>query len=188
MSNKKEFVLRFLIQISFWGAVVATIAMSVGQLQKFVTDPQKEKVVDVFSSSIGFFIGSESIMMTVDQAIEAGKDTQLHVVFVDCRTTEEQKESRLPNAISSEEFDKNHELNVNDRYIAYDTWGFRSTVWVNSVKSKNNAGRLFSLEGGILKWLHRGQLVFNSSQVPVKTVNVQSGFFSWAPSAYQATW
>lgn len=121
------------------------------------------------------------------------------LVVVDCRGDKEMRVSRIPGAVSSEEFEleeqpvrlrapgggqPGRELDDEDVVVCYCTIGYRSGKFAEKLQKHGFAGRAFNLEGSLLGWAHAGGQLVDADGQPTNKVHCYARPWGLAPSAY----
>ncbi|MBI1355612.1 MAG: hypothetical protein GC160_14840 [Acidobacteria bacterium] len=106
-------------------------------------------------------------------------------VFVDIRTPEEQAVSKIPGALTAEQFESDRESYRGRLVVAYCTIGARSGKYAKQLQADGFDVR--NLEGGVLSWTHAGGPLVDDHG-PTPRVHVYGSRWNLASSAYQAVW
>ncbi len=104
------------------------------------------------------------------------------LIIVDVRTKAEQMESMIPGAISKELFEKHAKYFKDKDIVSYCTVGSRSSEYTRELQK--NGYKAYSLQGGILSWIHRGGKVFKEDK-EVKKVRFLSEAWNLLPKGYE---
>ena len=107
------------------------------------------------------------------------------VVFVDVRPPEEQSVSRLPGAISADDFLANPEKYDDDIKIGYCTISYRSGIFVQEMSQKGIP--MYNLRAGLLAWVHSGGKVYDEAG-ETKRIHVYGEEWNLGPERYEAIW
>ena len=121
--------------------------------------------------------------VTVEQFLEWQQSQQ--VILVDVRTPEERAISRIPLAITLEEFQKNFDTYASDKIVFYCTIGYRSGI--ETQKAKENGLDAYNLHGGVLAWSHIG-LAFLRDDKETRDVHVYGKKWNLTPRGYNPVW
>jgi sodium/bile acid cotransporter 7 len=104
------------------------------------------------------------------------------LVFVDVRRPAEVSVSKLPNAITSEEFLKDPNKHKNAIIVAYCTISYRSGVFAEEMEKKGI--KINNLAGGLLAWVLEGGKIFDT-QGETKRIHVYGQKWSYLPKGYE---
>lgn len=105
------------------------------------------------------------------------------VVFIDARKPDEQSVSRLPGAITVDDFFENLEKYNDFIKIGYSTIGYRSGILARGLYQ--NQIPIYNLRGGLLAWVHAGGKVYNGSAESHR-IHVYSREWDLGPDGYEA--
>jgi len=105
------------------------------------------------------------------------------IVLVDVREKEEMEISKLPRAVTKEEFLKNTERYKGKKIVAYCTIGYRSGKFAEKHKDLN----ILNLEGGVLAWSHFGGKFYKDDH-ETKKVHIYSKEWNFLNSKYEAVY
>ena len=125
----------------------------------------------------------EVLDMDVQLAMElanAGK-----VVFVDVRPPEERSVSRLPWAVSADDFLADPEKYRDNIKIGYCTISYRSGIFVQKMNQKGIP--MYNLRAGLLAWVHSGGKVYDEAG-ETKRIHVYGEKWNLGPETYEAIW
>lgn len=119
--------------------------------------------------------------------IEANGDKSLfeNAVLVDVRGSDEQEISKIKNAISKSEFEKNTGIYKGRKIIVYCTIGYRSGLFVKKLRTQGFGA--YNLKGGILLWAHAGKDVV-SKDGPSKRVHVYGKKWDLLPQGWTSVY
>ena len=106
------------------------------------------------------------------------------VVFVDTRKPEEMAVSRLPGAVSKQEFLDHPERYRDKTAVGYCTISYRSGVFAREMAQQGIT--LVNLRGGILAWILEGGPVIDENGKEVKRVHVFGDKWDYAPDGYES--
>ena len=115
--------------------------------------------------------------------ISPEKSSKLKAIYIDVRSIDEQNVSRLPNAITSQEFEKNPTKYKGLNLVAYCTVGYRSGLFAK----KYNKYNVYNLTGGVLAWSHKGGKFFDG-KTETKRVHVYNSEWNFLHNDYIAVW
>ncbi len=116
----------------------------------------------------------------VGRLLESGS-----VVFVDARTSREREISRIPGAITSEEFERDPDRYADVTVVAYCTIGHRSSEYA---RRRNDEGRrVLNLRGSLLSWTHAGGPLVGPDG-PTTRLHVYGQTWDLAPARYETIW
>ena len=105
------------------------------------------------------------------------------VVFIDARKPDEQSVSRLPGAITVDDFLENLEKYNDFIKIGYGTIGYRSGILARELYQKGIP--IYNLRGGLLAWVHTGGKVYNGSAESHR-IHVYSQEWDLGPDGYDS--
>ena len=107
------------------------------------------------------------------------------IVLVDRRERKEQEVSMLPDAITSEQFERDSGSFKDKTIVVYCTIGNRSGYYARELIQKGlNA---YNLKGGILAWIHAKQKLVSRGK-ETRQVHVYGRRWNLAPKGYEAVW
>jgi rhodanese-related sulfurtransferase len=104
-------------------------------------------------------------------------------VFVDVRPAVERSVSRLPGALSKQEFLRSPDRYQGKTVIAYDTVGYRSGLFVERLRGQSIC--IANLQGGLLGWLHAGGKIYDDNGCETRRVHVYGMIWNYAPSGFE---
>lgn len=107
------------------------------------------------------------------------------VILVDVRTPEERVISRIPSAITFEEYQENFATYTNDKIVFYCTIGYRSGIETEKAKQRNLEA--YNLHGGVLAWSHIGQPFLRDDR-ETRDVHVYGKQWNLTPRGYNPVW
>ena len=107
------------------------------------------------------------------------------VVLVDTRDPREWEVSRIPGAITQEEFESRRDSLKDRPIVAYCTVGYRSGQFAKDLIEQGFDAT--NLHGSILAWVHAGQPVVNDSG-ETKRLHVYGPQWDLAPADYESVW
>ena len=162
--------------------VAATVIILPAVRSAIRTDDQKrQRIEELYAGYRASFPNVPE--MTVDQLLVAQKTGQ--VVLVDVRKPAEQNVSMIPGAIPARQFEEEGERYEEKQIVVYCTIGYRSGLYA---KKFNEQGyRAVNLKGGILAWVHAGQMIVNHNG-QTNRVCVYGRKRNLLPHEYQAAW
>jgi sodium/bile acid cotransporter 7 len=105
------------------------------------------------------------------------------ILFVDVRSPAEIRVSKLPNAITVEEFLKNLSLYKDATIVAYCTISYRSGVFAKEMEKEGI--RVNNLAGGLLAWVLEGGKVFDNHG-ETKRIHVYDPKWNYLPNGYES--
>lgn len=105
------------------------------------------------------------------------------VVFVDVRKSDEMDVSRLPNALSQEEFLKNPARYADKKVAGYCTISYRSGKFAEEMAKQGIT--IYNLTGGILAWTLEGGKVYDA-RGETKRIHVYGPKWNYPPRGYEA--
>ena len=105
-------------------------------------------------------------------------------VFVDTRKPAEIAVSKIPGAITEEEFRKDPARHRGKTVIVYCTISYRSGMLAKNLAEKGI--ELTNLKGGILAWALEGGTVVDPQGNPVRKIHVYGKKWNYPPDGYQA--
>ena len=120
--------------------------------------------------------------MSAQTLLERTSNKIEDLVIVDVRTAAEQKESMIPGAIPQDLFEKHMNHFKSKDIIAYCTIGSRSSEYTRELQKKGF--KSYSLEGGILSWIHFGGKLYSNDK-EVKKVRFLSEAWNLLPNGYE---
>ncbi len=107
------------------------------------------------------------------------------VVFVDVRSSQEQKVSMIPGAVTKENFSRNIEQYRDKQIIAYCTVSYRSGKFAEKMNKQGIS--VTNLQAGLLGWVHaHGPLA--SDNEPVNVLHVYGRAWELTPSWISAVY
>lgn len=110
--------------------------------------------------------------------------TQGQIVFVDTRKPEEIAVSRLPGAITTEEFLAAPQAFGDKTVVVYCTISYRSGVFARDQADRSI--EVVNLRGGILGWILEGGPVFDGQGRPTRRVHVYGDRWDYAPDGWES--
>jgi rhodanese-related sulfurtransferase len=144
----------------------------------------KAKVVQSMAKAISLENPKAPQLSIEDFQKEYAKDS--NTVLVDVRTEEEQKISRLPGAITRQEFEANQQAYKDKTIVSYCTIGARSSKYTLSLLKKGY--KAFNLKESILGWANRKLPLVTPEGKETKKVHVYGEAWNLLPSDYQGIW
>ncbi|HDZ22153.1 hypothetical protein LCGC14_1002450 [marine sediment metagenome] len=163
-------------------AVAATLIILPAVRSSKLTDEQRrQRIEDLYAEYRASF--PDVPEMTVDQLLAAQKTGQ--VVLVDVRGADEQDVSMIPGAIPARRFEEEGERYEEKQIVVYCTIGYRSGLYAKKLDEQGY--RAVNLEGGILAWVHAGQMIVNHNG-QTNRVCVYGRKRNLLPHEYQAAW
>ena len=149
---------------------------------KALSDAQKrEKVYRMYAEYKKNFPAVQD--MDVQLAMELANTGK--VVFVDVRPPEEQSVSRLPGAVSADDFLANPDKYNDSIKIGYCTISYRSGIFVQEMSQKGIP--MYNLRAGLLAWVHSGGKVYDEAG-ETKRIHVYGEEWNLGPEKYEAIW
>ncbi len=112
------------------------------------------------------------------------ESSNLHIIFVDCRPTEERSVATIPGSVPHERFDAGN-TPVGVEVIAFCTVGYRSGVFAKKIQSERAGLNPRNLEGGILAWVHAGGDVVDEHGKSTKRVHVYGSAWNLLPASHR---
>lgn len=107
------------------------------------------------------------------------------VILVDVRTPEEQRVSKIPGAVTSQEFEADRERYRDAAIVAYCTIGARSGRYAAGLMEDGFQVR--NLEGGVLAWTYAGGDLVGPDG-PTRKVHVYGRRWNMVADGYEAVW
>lgn len=144
-------------------------------------EPDCAIVLDMYKKYAVDFPSVAEISPADARSLAGSPDT----VFVDVRTEEEQRVSRIPGALSLDFFMENIERYRKSRVIGYCTIGYRSGKFAEKMKEKGLT--VENLAAGILGWAFEGGELVND-QGPTKDIHVYGRKWNHVPAGYKGVW
>lgn len=123
------------------------------------------------------------VTVTAEQLL--GWQQSEEVVLVDVRTPEEMAVSKIPSAITLEEFQENFDTYAEHKIVYYCTIGYRSGI--EARKAQQNNLDAYNLYGGVLAWSHIGQQFIRGDK-ETRDVHVYGEKWSLTPQGYNPVW
>jgi len=114
------------------------------------------------------------------------QQSQQPTVLVDVRLPREQAVSRLPGAITVEEFEQNRDRYSNQAIVAYCTIGYRSGLFAQKLQQEGVPVQ--NLRGSVLAWTHAGGHFVTPDGTPTQQVHTYSKRWDLVADGYQAVW
>jgi sodium/bile acid cotransporter 7 len=109
-----------------------------------------------------------------------------NVVIVDVREAREQAVSRIPGAITKEEFEAHLDDYKGKTVVAHCTIGYRSGVYAKELKARGIDAK--NLAGSILSWVNAGQPVIDAEGKETRRVHVYGRTWNILPEGYEPVW
>lgn len=106
--------------------------------------------------------------------------------FVDVRTSDEQRVSMIPGAITFKQFEADPQRYRQVNLVAYCTIGYRSGIIATKWRGKGY--NFYNLKGGVLAWANAGKLFLTPSGELSKFVHVYGKDWNLLPPGYKAVW
>ncbi len=132
--------------------------------------------VAITSQGLSSMFGEPAPEIAADQILEASEASSQSVVIVDVRSQAESDVSRIPNAITQEEFEQEMQHHVGKRVVVYCTVGVRSAAYARRLlKSGWDA---WNYKGGIIDWCNLDQPLVTPRNEPTTHVHTYSAKFS----------
>lgn len=123
------------------------------------------------------------------QDIDVGQAMELastgRVVFIDVRQPEEQRVSRLPGAISADNYLENPEKYHDYIKIGYCTISYRSGVLAQELHQRGIP--MYNLRAGLLGWVHSGGKVYAGTK-ETNRIHVYNSEWNLGPERFEAIW
>lgn len=144
-------------------------------------EPEKLKKIKEWTSDIDrkFSVPKISASQLLNHS---NKDKD--VVIVDVRSNDEIQVSKIPGAISLEQFRLRSDSLKNKEIIAYCTIGYRSSKFVRSILSKFPKAK--NLEGSIISWVHAGGKIVDSNENETKRIHAYGRSQKLLPSSFKS--
>jgi rhodanese-related sulfurtransferase len=121
--------------------------------------------------------------VTVEQLLTWQRSGE--VILVDVRTPEERAISRIPSAITLEEFQENINSYSHYKIVFYCTIGYRSGIETEKAQQQNLDAH--NLHGGVLAWSHIGQPFLRDDR-ETRDVHVYGKKWNLTPQGYNPVW
>ena len=122
---------------------------------------------------------------SVDLAALAELEGEREIVFVDVRTAEEVEVSRIPGALTREEFEAAADDLRDATVVTYCTVGYRSGLYAEDLRQRGYD--VFNLEGSVLAWTHGGRPLVDG-QGETRRVHVYGAEWDLAAGGYESVW
>jgi rhodanese-related sulfurtransferase len=106
------------------------------------------------------------------------------VLFLDVREQKEIEVSKIPNAITKEQFEDNPEIYKDKKIIAYCTIGYRSSKFAE--KWNKRGFKMSNLRGSLLLWTHAEGALVDTYGKPTNQVHVYGKKWNLIPKSYQS--
>ena len=107
------------------------------------------------------------------------------VLLIDVREPKETTVSRIPGAVTREEFEAAAESYRDRTVVTYCTIGYRSGLYADELRQRGFD--VLNLEGSILAWTHAG-LPLAGETGETKAVHVYGSRWNLAAEGYEAVW
>ena len=114
------------------------------------------------------------------------RNNQTKWIIVDVRSQIERNVSIIPNAISADKFELNHDQFTSYNILVYCTAGCRSGTYTQLLNK--NGFRAFNLKGGVLAWALEGKSFITLKGEKTYQVHVYGKKWNALPSNYKAMW
>ena len=108
------------------------------------------------------------------------------IVLVDNREKEERVVSKIPGAISVQEFEDNSASYADKTVVVYCTIGDRSGHYTKKLRKQDIDAH--NLKGGVLAWAHAGGTFIDSQGNTTNQVHVYGPKWNLLPAGYEAVW
>lgn len=173
-------VQRYLVTI----AGIVILSTTAG-CQNVAVQPQEwkqDKITTLYQGYVREFPQVKGIeVQKLQQLQQQGKE----VVLVDVRSPAEIAVSKIPGAITQQEFEANLEQYKNSTIVAYCTIGYRSGKYADLWRQQGI--EIFNLEGSLLAWSHiKGKLV--DAKGTTNKVHVFGRQWQLTADDYQPVW
>lgn len=109
-----------------------------------------------------------------------------NTLFLDVRTPKEISVSKIPGAISKDDFEKKPENYKDKNIIAYCTIGYRSAKYVEEWNKRGY--HMSNLRGSLLLWSHANGELIDSSGKPTHRIHVYGKKWNLVSDAYEAVY
>ena len=162
--------------------VFAVIVVGVLRPGRPLTDEQKrQRIEKLYAEYRASF--PDAAEMTVAQLLVEKKTGK--VVLVDVREPAEQEVSMIPGAIPARQFEQEDKWREAKQIVVYCTIGYRSGLYAEKLGEQGY--RAVNLKGGILAWVHAGQMIVNRNGMTTR-MHVYHRKWNLLPREYEATW
>ena len=163
----------------FW--ILATILLpQPAQSDSELTDEQKKEIVyQLYADYKKEFPGVKD--MTPLEAMKLMKTGQ--VVFVDTRRAAEMEVSKLPDAVTKDDFLKDHSRYKDRTVVGYCTISYRSGLFAEEMSEKGVM--IYNLSGGLLAWVLEGGKVYDGNG-ETKRIHVYDQEWNYPPQGYES--
>ena len=125
-----------------------------------------------------------------DAAAAAAAGRARALVLVDVRGEEEREISRLPNALSAEEYEARRDGMGAHDCVCYCTIGYRSGAFAEKLAKTARGGdvKYYNLYGSILAWTHAGGELVDAKGEPTKRVHTFGKQWDCAGEGYESVY
>ena len=147
-----------------------------------LSDEQKRARIEQLSE--GYSSGFPQVAQITTEQLLA-EQMKGNLLIVDVRESAEQEVSMIPEAITSSQFEQEAQRHKSTTIVTYCTVGYRSGIYAKDLQAKGYS--VYSLKGGILSWVHAGQVVVDSAG-PTRRVHVCGPKWNLLPRGYEAIW
>lgn len=145
------------------------------------TDPERAQAIDEMYQS--YRLGFAGVPEISAAQLKAELDGGSRIILVDVREPKERAVSRIPGALSTEEYEALPPSSQS--VVAYCTIGARSGNYASKLKSKGVDVK--NLVGSILAWTHvGGELVDDDG--PTRRVHVYARRWDLTAGGYESVW
>lgn len=108
------------------------------------------------------------------------------LVLVDVRSAAEQAISRIPGAITREEFEANPPTPEEVTVVTYCTVGYRSGLYARELS--RHGWQVRNLRGSLLAWTWAGGPLVDPAGLPTRRLHVYGGRWDLAAPGYETVW
>ena len=122
--------------------------------------------------------------LSAEELIERRKTER--VILVDSREKAERDVSKIPGAISAQDFESTIEMYADATVIAYCTIGDRSGHYAKELRKRGIDA--YNLKGGVLAWAHAGGTFVDGHGNETNRVHVYGTKWNLLPGGYRAVW
>jgi len=146
-------------------------------------DQKREKIDAVYNGARRGFSGIPEI--SADEVMQRQSSGE-ELLLVDVRTPKEQQVSKIPGAITIDEFEANLDQHAEATVVCYCTIGGRSGQ--KTAQLREHGVNAHNMPGSVLSWSHAGGSFVDESGEACKRAHVYNSKFDLLADGYESVW